>query len=161
MKKIYFSMGGALALLLFLTAGALALGWNVYENGRFGYRIEYPALLEVLQESENGDGVILRSSDGRSELTVWGGYNVLEESMDGILEASQEAALERGWKVLDGSVDLAEDSCSVSYRDGNSLVAERHIMKGDVVAGFIMRSPEAEDFDTLIERMTASFRLLD
>ena len=136
-------------------------GWEVYENGRFGYEIEHPDFLKVVQESDNGDGVVLASSDGSCELRVWGSYNVMEDTLEGLLDFNVTSAEERGWKVVEGSKNVGEDSFAVSFRDGEFCVEERGILKGDVTAGFQLRYPasESEKFGPVLERVTASFKI--
>lgn len=43
-----------------------------YVNARFKYGIDYPSFLVPGPESENGDGIALKSTDGQVEMTVWG-----------------------------------------------------------------------------------------
>ncbi len=77
----------ALALLLAaLPAGVPAFAdeeWADYENERFGYSIQYPVIYSKIKESDNGDGVWM-SARGGYELTLSGGYNVLEQTAEEI-----------------------------------------------------------------------------
>ncbi len=63
----------SLALLAF-AAPALASGWKPYGNARFQYWIDIPPDFTAVKESENGDGGVSSSRDGRAELSVWGNY---------------------------------------------------------------------------------------
>ena len=51
-------------------------GWTAYENGLFGWQIEYPAnLLEPLPLTDNNAARGFRSADGAAELVAYGGPN--------------------------------------------------------------------------------------
>ena len=53
-------------------------GWAVYTNPRFGITIDYPAVIFSKRDRppENGDGQTFRSADGNAQLSVYGAYNV-------------------------------------------------------------------------------------
>ena len=68
-----------LALLLALNAAAPAqTRWATYSNARFGTTADYPADLFTHRDPppENGDGVRMYTADKRAALTIYGGYNV-------------------------------------------------------------------------------------
>jgi hypothetical protein len=70
-----------LSLVLLLAFGASALAqthWATYENARFGTTADYPADLFTKRDPppENGDGVRMHSADDRATLTIYGHYNV-------------------------------------------------------------------------------------
>jgi hypothetical protein len=53
---------------------AIAAWWERYANERFAFEIETPPGFSQIDESDNGDGGVFESADGRAELRVWGGY---------------------------------------------------------------------------------------
>jgi hypothetical protein len=68
-----------LVLLLALNATALAqTRWATYANARFGTTADYPTDLFTRRDPppENGDGVRMHSADDRASLTIYGAYNV-------------------------------------------------------------------------------------
>ena len=52
--------------------------WTTYANPRFGTIADYPADLLTVQDAppENGDGASFRTADGRAHLSIYGAYNV-------------------------------------------------------------------------------------
>ncbi|MBI1204308.1 MAG: hypothetical protein GC182_17555 [Rhodopseudomonas sp.] len=52
--------------------------WTVYENARYGTTVEYPAGIFSAPEppSENGDGRVFHSADGRARLTIYASHNL-------------------------------------------------------------------------------------
>src|SRR6266540_3897514 len=57
--------------------------YKTYANARFKYSISYPADLLIPQgEAENGDGQVFKEKSPSSvEMRVYGGYNVLKETL--------------------------------------------------------------------------------
>lgn len=97
------------------SARAAAVGWPVYANARYGYRICYPAkLLKPRAEAPNGDGRQFTGAGG-AVLRVWGSYNVMGESVaasaaDARARLSERgkvtyAVVKPGWFVLSGRQD--------------------------------------------------------
>ena len=72
-----------------------------YQNARFGFSLPYPDIFDAPVESENGDGITLKSSDGTVELLIWAGNNL--EPVDGaaLLEQTKEsiANIESDWSA--------------------------------------------------------------
>ena len=78
-----------LCVLLAFPAWGAAQKWARYVNKRFGYSVEYPDLFSKRDEPANGDGVWLKSKDGRTRLTFSGGYNVLMQDGEATLESRE------------------------------------------------------------------------
>jgi hypothetical protein len=58
-----------------------------YVNPRFGFSVSYPrALFGPCSESDNGDGCIAESLDGKATLRVWGSHSpaVFNETLAGL-----------------------------------------------------------------------------
>ncbi len=68
----------AVAALAVSGAVLAAAGWATYANPRFGTTADYPADLFTVQDPppENGDGASFRTADDRAQLSIYGAYNV-------------------------------------------------------------------------------------
>lgn len=86
-----------IAALLF-AAPALAETWRGYANDRFGYEILIPPDLDMVAQSDNGDGATFKSSDGRQVLAVWGG-NIIEGDFDYEVTTRLIALDEKSWNI--------------------------------------------------------------
>lgn len=150
------------ALLLFpvLCAAAPAERWTEYVNDRFGYSVEHPDIFEEAGKPENGDGVWLSSKDGKYELTLSGGWNVLGDDGESRLKSRLENVAhvsvqesEKGWyRLVYGN----------SGKDGaERVVYEYAVVNEEAWASFILSWPKDEDarFRVLIARMEKSLSL--
>ena len=92
-------------------------GFRTYRNARFNYSISYPANLLVPQgEADNGDGQKFLSSDGRTEMIVYGSNNSLNQTLRQLYDAETQTTagggnrrvtyqlLKPGWFVVSGTV---------------------------------------------------------
>ena len=74
------SLAGACAALVALSFGAppslaAPLGWQTYQNARFGYSIAFPGdLLAPEPEADNGDGRHFQARRGHVDVAVWASY---------------------------------------------------------------------------------------
>lgn len=66
-------------------------GWSMYENSRFGFKVDYPAGWELGKESDNGDGVQITDGD---ELTVLAYAALYNEEMAPDLSLSEPTTLD-------------------------------------------------------------------
>jgi len=134
--------------------------WQIYVNKRFGTRIHYPAdLLPTGFSSLNGDGVTMKSSDGRIELRVFGGFNALEHT-----PREHEAWL-RG-DMRNGAVTYKarnKEWFVLSGMEGGSIFYEKRLFSadGETIHGFSFRYPAAEKtaMDPIVERLSKTFAL--
>lgn len=135
--------------------------WISYENGRFGFSVDHPDFFSESKESDNGDGVILTSGDGTLKFSVWGSYNVLEDTLDGVKESYAQLAKENGWKVVESSDTMGSDFYAITYENENSLIYERGLVSGDVTAGLQLTYPkkDAEKFEAIVKRVADSFKI--
>lgn len=71
-----------LATLCIAASAAAQQRWTTYANPRFGTTVDYPADLFSQRDPppENGDGQAFRSRDGGTRLSVWGQYNVNDDT---------------------------------------------------------------------------------
>lgn len=90
----------ALLLIGIGAAEATTTSWRVYQNGRWGYRIEVPRSLISQPEPQNGGGLQFRSADGRVRLDTYGSFD-FDDAQD--LKATQNDA-EWDWIGTTGRV---------------------------------------------------------
>ena len=86
------TLRAALVAMLIVSAVATpanaASAWRVYQNGRWGYRIDVPRTLVSQPEPEDGGGLAFISADGRVKLYTYGQYDI--DSTPNVREAQRE-----------------------------------------------------------------------
>ena len=133
--------------------------WDVYTNARFGYEICYPAdLLTAQPEADNGDGRKFTGTSG-AELEVWGGYNVLEQDMDAIIDdlAYEGAAVTYRRAAKDWAVVSGRENGNVFYA---KVLLERNAVDDvDTVRAFRLTYPagEAKTYDAVAAQLAECF----
>jgi hypothetical protein len=131
-------------LAAILPGPALAApGWQSYLNDRYGYEVLVPPGFDGLGEPDAHDGQVFRSGDGRSRLTVWGGYLV-----DGTFEDELATRLDdlksAGWTI---TYDATTPSWgSFSGTKGQRVIYMREISgcKGAQYAVFQLEYPATQ-----------------
>ena len=140
-----------LSILFCFPAWGASQKWLKYVNDRFGYSIEYPDFFTEQAESANGDGVWLKSKDGRASLTLSGGFNVLMQDGHGILDGRKTDNI------------VKKDSGSTWFRlvryDEDRIIHEYGAVNEDNWASFTFSYTNTENFDTLIRHMEQSLSL--
>ena len=145
--------GVLLLLLCAVSSEAQARMEKEYCNARFGFRFSYPSRFEMDPPPENDDGRVLRDGDG-CVLTAWGGYNVLEESLEDAMTSRSAdfdtvtyRAKGKNWFVLSG------------YR-GSDIVYLKLWVGTDAVNGLEMAYPSAlkKEYDAVVTKIVRSFR---
>ena len=152
-------MRWVLAVLLLWAGPALAAEWTHYDNARFGYGIDIPPGYSVVQDALNGDGVILKSPNGRATLRVYGGHD-----MEADFEASLATAM--GYAEADGWVlsykRVTPDWASYSgTRNGQILYTRAiSICEGTGYAAFELVYPAAAlaVLNPVVDRLVGSLR---
>ena len=137
--------------------------YETYTNGRFGYSMKYPDIFDTKTEPDNGDGVELASKNGKYTLVMWGGYNILGQDGDALLEESKE----RVAHILPGSERSAENYYSIQYSDGGGKDGTEHIfyeyviVNADMRAGFTFSYPKDEEkrFEITVIDMENSLKM--
>lgn len=153
------SRSGLIAIaLVACTSLAVASGWGHYGNARFQYGIDIPPGFSSVAESDNGDGGVSRSADGRAELKVWGSYL-----------ADRDFAAEVRWRIAQDR----DGGWTVSYRKeqarwavwsgtkGNRIVYERAIAGCKDAAAYVRieyDKDQTKAFDPIIARLGKSLR---
>lgn len=140
-------------MFLMTLAGAESLfayqKWVRYDNTRFGYSVEYPNIFSTRQQSENGDGIWLKSK--QYNLTLSGGFNVLMQDGHAML------ALRDVKNVL--KKESGSSWFRLIHKESKYIIYEYGIMDDDTWASFTFTYPETKDFKTTIKRIEQSFRL--
>jgi len=80
----------------------------IYQNGRFGYQIEYPKDWGEPMESDNGDGFVLLE-DTMYDIRVYGSY-LIEDSFEEYLQTYYE-----GWDYVETEIPGADISYLLEY----------------------------------------------
>lgn len=136
--------------------------WVDYDNGRFGYSVQYPDIYTKEKKPDNGDGVWL-SARGGYELTLSGGHNVLEETGEDIYAAR----LKEVSHLVSDANGCGEDWYRVVYSDdGGKGGKERYFYEFGRVneeswASFVLVYPakEKERFAEIAAVMEDTLRL--
>jgi hypothetical protein len=141
-----------------LTLAGAQAKYRTYANARFGYSISYPAGILIPQgESDNSDGQVFRSRDGRAEMRVFGRYNVQNETIRSAFNASVAgeggSGREVTYKVLKGNFYL------VSGHQNGKIFYEKTMLKGDTFKTFMIEYDESESatYDPITARVVRSF----
>ena len=138
-----------------------AEGWTTYVNARFGTRADYPSRIFSVQAEppENGDGRTFLTADGRAELSIYGAWNVENDTPKSYLErilqqkvakASYVQATARFFVlsgVADGKINYQRCNFPLRPPDG-------------ALDCFLVAYPVAEKgaFDPIVARISRSLR---
>jgi hypothetical protein len=151
-----------IALLLVLsaslpnTATSGDIIYHTYANGRFDYKIKYPANILIPQgESTNGDGQKFISSDGSASLLVWGSHNALDES----LESRYQDTL----KDTSGSISyqiIKKNWFVISGYKGDKIFYQKTFFDDGIFKTFIITYHQAKRqlFDPIVKEIAGSFK---
>jgi hypothetical protein len=130
--------------------------WVTYSNPRFGTTVDYPADLFAVAEqpSENGDGQVFHTADGRAELMVYGTNNIDHER--------PEVYVPRHVNLADVSYKkMGSDFYVVSGTRGATIFYERcNFPNDDVLNCFSISYPATEKaaWDAIVTRISRSLR---
>ena len=132
-----------------------ANGWQTYENGRFGMRLEFPAeVFSAEAPPENGDGRTFRSSDATLQVFAF-------QNADGDDPASlkQELVGAEGYdNVTYGPT--GSDWLVLSGFRGDAIFYEKYFFRGGAISAFGMEFPQDRKpfYAPIVERIEDSFR---
>jgi len=152
-----------LALVLAIPAGAHAAAmnaarWSTYANARFGTTADYPSDVFTRRDPppENGDGVAMHTADNRATLTIFGHYNVENDTpqsyFDNIVDKDGVT-----YKQITKTYYVASGT-----RGANIFYERCNFRKGDMatVDCFELTYPAAEKaaWDAIVTRISQSLR---
>jgi len=126
-----------------LSAGA-DLAYTQYINLRYHYAVSYPAAILTPQgEPDAGDGQSFLSKGRDVEMSVWGSYNVLDET---IRSRFGDQTRGKNGASLDRKVTfkrLAKNWFVVSGSSGENIFYEKTILEGNVFITVAFSYPAA------------------
>lgn len=105
-----------IALVAILSAEAQNYGYNggtsSYFNSRFGFYITYPDFMYARCESDNGDGCMFSSADGRITMSASAIFNLVGWNTSSLLKDSKSWLISKGSSITytfakDGKVVLS------------------------------------------------------
>jgi len=118
--------------------------FSVYYNTRFGYTLVYPNICVPQGESENKDGQHLISKSG-IVITVYGGYNTLDQTVKEAFESSKQYYLGDKASIVYERLFNTYFVLSGYTESGNLFYHKTvNIDNGDVYNSVIVEYPESE-----------------
>jgi len=141
---------------LVLALPALADGFGLYINPRYGYALPLPPGFSAVAEADNSDGGT--SSDDTADLSVWGA-NLLDASFADEVAARMASDEADGWKLSYRAANAGGASWS-GTRDGHVLYMRAVPLCDDRAAFFRLEYPTAEmkAYDAVVTRMVEGFK---
>jgi hypothetical protein len=140
-----------------ITFAAPQNNYKTYTNARFKYSISYPEDLLVPQgEAENGDGQVFREPSASSvEMRVYGGYNVLHETL-----RSRYADLVRKWSPGITYKVIRRDWFVVTAMVAGKIHYQKTILRGDTFKTFEIEydAVRGSTFNDVTDRVSKSFK---
>lgn len=136
-------------------ASAQGTGWTRHVNDRFGTRIDYPAdIFTPDPPPTNNDGRTFRDAGGRAMFRIWGMYNVLDQTIDGMRAEDAAKAAEvtyrtggDDWYVLSG------------HTAEGRIFYSRRLLRDGVIHALEVEYDRADAawMDPIVARMSKSF----
>ncbi|WP_080872049.1 hypothetical protein [Oceanobacillus timonensis] len=141
--------------------------YESYENGRFGFSVEYPSTFEADYMPENNDGIEVNddtatiiASGSHASMTEEGSAFVNEvESIEPYYEGDLAEAEEEGGSI---SYQRQEDNWYVvSYHDGTNHIYKKSILGDDYIANLVIEYPAdlQEEYEPMVERVSDTFSI--
>lgn len=122
--------------------------YKIYSNARYNYSIKYPNIYQESIESDNGDGITFKSTDGKYTFVTWGANNISDSTGETLLNEVKE-------RVSQINQDQYEDDFySVEYEGGGEgspvIFIESGFIRGDTIICYVISFP-AEEKDKFTE----------
>lgn len=138
------------------------LGFQLYINARFGYRIDYPADFIPQGEADNSDGQVFIGKDG-AELRAWGGYNVFQATPASALQEELQRSRESRRRVTYQVAGRDFFVVSGYEPDGQRIFYLKKLVSPSLEAGFELVYPASrrERYDRDVEAIARSLRFVD
>jgi hypothetical protein len=148
----------ALFACLFAASASAASGFEPYENGRFGYKIDLPSDFKKVRIPDNGDGIGLESADGAATLSVWGNH-IMEGGFEAESDLRRKLQAQEGWKF---SYEKRGSSwASFSGTRGDRIIYMREIaLCNEAMGSFTIKYPASQRtrFGPVIDRLVKSLK---
>jgi len=131
--------------------------YKTYTNARFKYSISYPADLLIPQgEAENGDGQVFKEKSSSSvEMRVYGGFNVLNETL-----RSRYEKLVREWGKGVTYKVIRQDWFVVSAMVNGKIHYLKTILRSDTFKTFEIEydAVRGSTYNDVTDRISKSFK---
>lgn len=136
------------------TQSRLNPGFQTYTNSRYGFRIDYPESFISQQPPENGDGLTLKSEDGKAELSVSGMNSAGFTLKDEFDRAVKDVHGELGYNRM-GSTWFV-----VTWTDGDSMGYTKEFVGPASQNSFTFTFPvdQRPQYDSIVTRIEKSFK---
>ena len=138
MRRAWLSFPVLAALCLPSHADSLT-----YKNSRFGTQATFPAdIFDMIDPPPtNGDGRRFRSADG-AELAIYGQFNALDRTPEGMVSDARENAAARGREIV--YARSGENWAVISGFEGDTVFYERHEFGADdTIHSIVLSYPAA------------------
>lgn len=116
--------------------------YNTYHNSRFAYSIPYPDIYDKSTESDNGDGITFQSTDGFNTMTIWGSYNINNDTGKSLLKEAENRVSHISHRASDAK------SYSLDYDGGEEeepiLFHEAGYISNNTIISYILSYRESE-----------------
>lgn len=135
--------------------------WARYLNPRFHYGVSYPAAVLTPQgESENADGQSFASEARHAEMSAWGSFNAMDETIRSRFRDRSRSHTEEEPDRRVTYRRVAGDWFVVSGFRGGRIFYEKTSLKGNVFISVELSYP-AEDkgyWDSIVTAVSRSLR---
>jgi Superinfection immunity protein len=137
-----------------LRQSSLNQDFQTYTNGRYGFRVDYPDSFTPQRPPENGDGLALKSEDGRATLVVSGMNNAGFTLKDEYDRSIREAQGQIGFNKMGGSWFV------VTWTDGDNLVYTKKFVGPSSQNSFTITFPadQQPQYDSIVTKIEKSFK---
>lgn len=136
-----------------------ATSYKLLTNSRFGFSIEYPSMITVINHAQNGAGSSLTTPDGSVSMQVYGDHMAEFGTTPSLTELYEEyknrasynigyQVKKNNWFVLSGEL-------------GSTIYYEKHFLKSDGTHNwFLIAYPKSreKEFDPIIGHLVDTFR---
>ncbi|WP_145963955.1 hypothetical protein [Chromobacterium phragmitis] len=139
-----------------------ATHYGRYVNARFAFSVPYPdKLLQMGEESDNGDGVRFASPDRHTEMAAWGSNNALEETLQSRFrdELREKSASGKPRKVTFKTIK--NNWFVISGTEGDRIFYRKTYFSDDQFIVVDLRYPASQrtTWDPLVSHIAAGIRV--
>ncbi|MGA2966135.1 MAG: hypothetical protein ABSD64_07975 [Terriglobales bacterium] len=129
-------------------------GFRTYANCRYGFRVDYPESFVPQQPPENGDGLALKSEDGKTTLVVSGGNNAGFTLKDEFDRSIREVKGQLGFNKMGGNWFV------VTWTDGDNLGYTKEFVGRGSKNSFTITYPveQRPQYDSAVTKIEKAFK---
>lgn len=130
------------------------ISYKQYANARYGFSIEYPDNFTVKVNPDNGDGIVLQSRDGKSEITISGINNVLNNTAISEYNALVSEHSNAPYKKQQGNWFV------VSWIEGDNILYEKVIVGTGSMNTLLIKYPTSQKdyFNPIVSHLEDTFK---